>query len=434
MAAILPLCCQPPSTSALKFNFTAFTGGDTNITYEEAFPADNAIQLTRNLLGSTLNSSVGRATYNSPLPLWDPISRNLTDFQTHFVFSIFSQFKDGYGDGFAFFLAPFNSKLPPATPGGTLGLTDGPHALNTTANHFVAVEFDIFSNDFDPLPLGRHLGIDEFLPNGSLDSHLFQKMKESSLLNWETRYKIAKGLASGLLYLHEEWEQCVVHRDIKSSNIMLDSNFNAKLGDFGLARLVDHDKGSQTTLLAGTMGYLAPECVVTGKASRESDVFSFGVVLLEIATGRRPAVKVEGDGKLVEWVWELYGDGRLTMMEGGPDRRLDGEYDVEEMERLLMVGLCCAHPDSSSRPSVRQAVQLLNFEAPVPVLPVNMPVASYGGGDQMREGSFGVSTSTMMTMADADLQRRHVSCDFDGSNGVATSPLGKNGSNNAVTF
>ena len=133
-------------------------------------------------------------------------------------------------------------------------------------------------------------------------------------LTWTVRYKIAHGLASSLFYLHEEWEQCVVHRDIKSSNIMLDSNFNVKLGDFGLARFADHESGLQTTVLAGTMGYMAPECVTTEKASKESDVYSFGVVMLEICCGGRRTVErnVElSKVNLVEWVWNLYGEGHV---------------------------------------------------------------------------------------------------------------------------
>ncbi|MBA0701814.1 hypothetical protein Goari_027535, partial [Gossypium aridum] len=108
----------------------------------------------------------------------------------------------------------------------------------------------------------------EFMPNGSLDSHLFGRR---SALTWSVRYRISLGLASALLYLHEEWEQCVVHRDIKSSNVMLDSSFNVKLGDFGLAKLMDHELGPKTTGLAGTLGYLAPEYISTGRASKESD-------------------------------------------------------------------------------------------------------------------------------------------------------------------
>ena len=111
-------------------------------------------------------------------------------------------------------------------------------------------------------------------------------------------------MASVLLYLHKEWGQCVVHRDIKSSNVMLDSSFNPKLGDFGLARLVDHGKGSQTTVLAGRMGHMAPECVIKGKAGKESDVFSFGMIALKIACGRRPInARVQEDQvRTVEWV------------------------------------------------------------------------------------------------------------------------------------
>ncbi|KAM7474823.1 hypothetical protein LguiB_022066 [Lonicera macranthoides] len=213
----------------------------------------------------------------------------------------------------------------------------------------------------------------EYMPNGSLDSHLF---KESGFLTWAMRYSITKGLASALLYLHEEWEQCVLHRDIKSSNIMLDSSFNAKLGDFGLARLVDHGKGAQTTLLAGTMGYMAPECVMTGKASKGSDVYSFGIVALEIASGLKPIDRkgVEGQVRLVDRIWDLYGLGKLVE---GADPKLCGDFDETQMECLMIVGLWCAHPDHSLRPSIRQAMQVLCFEAPLPNLPSAMPVPTY---------------------------------------------------------
>ncbi|KAK9938011.1 hypothetical protein M0R45_014773 [Rubus argutus] len=211
----------------------------------------------------------------------------------------------------------------------------------------------------------------EFMSNGSLDSHLF---KEKSLLSWEVRYKIAHGLASGLLYLHQEWEQCVLHRDIKSSNVMLDSNFNTKLGDFGLARLVDHGKLSQTTIVAGTMGYMAMEYVTTGKASKESDVYSFGVVALEIACGRR-VIDPKFEGKqinMVEWVWELYGEGKIIE---AADPKLCADFDEKQMECLMMVGLWCAHPDCNSRPLIQQAIQVLNLEVPLPNLPSKKPVA-----------------------------------------------------------
>ncbi|QCD84205.1 serine/threonine kinase [Vigna unguiculata] len=135
----------------------------------------------------------------------------------------------------------------------------------------------------------------EYMSNGSLDSCLFGGGK---FLSWKMRYNVALGLASALLYLQEEWEKCVVHGDIKSSNIMLDSNFNPKLGDFGQAMLVDHDKGSET------MGYIAPECMNTGQARKESDIFSFGIVMLEIATERKGIQHedMEGEVSVVEWV------------------------------------------------------------------------------------------------------------------------------------
>ncbi|KAI8532439.1 hypothetical protein RHMOL_Rhmol11G0214400 [Rhododendron molle] len=225
---------------------------------------------------------------------------------------------------------------------------------------------------------GSKQGIKEYATEvkiiSRLDFHLFQG---KSLLTWGTRYKIAQGLASALLYLHEEWEQCVVHRDVKSSNVMLDSKFNAKLGDFGLARFVDHEKQPETTLLAGTMGYLAPECMVTGKASKESDVYSFGIVALEIACGRKPLdSKVpESQMILVEWVWDLYGMGRLLE---AVDAKLGLDFDEQEIERLMIVGLWCAHPDHNFRPKIRDAIHaLISFEAPLPILPPKLLVLSF---------------------------------------------------------
>jgi hypothetical protein len=220
---------------------------------------------------------------------------------------------------------------------------------------------------------GEFLLVYVFMPNGSLDAHLFGKR---SPLPWVVRYKISHGLASALLYLHEEWEQCVVHRDIKSSNVMLDSSFTVKLGDFGLARLMDHGLGSQTTGLAGTLGYMAPEYISTGRASKESDVYSFGVVALEIATGRRSADRMEEDSDigLVQWVWNLYGRGDLLL---AVDGKLQNDFDEKQVECLIIVGLWCAHPDRSLRPSIRQAIHVLNFEATMPNLPTQMPVPMY---------------------------------------------------------
>ncbi|XP_066392387.1 L-type lectin-domain containing receptor kinase IX.1-like [Miscanthus floridulus] len=215
----------------------------------------------------------------------------------------------------------------------------------------------------------------ELMSNGSLDTHLYNPVV---LLTWPVRFKIVLELGSALLYLHQEWEQCVVHRDVKPSNIMLDASFGAKLGDFGLARLVDHGRGSHTTNLAGTLGYMDPECLVTGRAGPESDVYSFGVVLLEIACGRPPVVldqvhQDQGRTRLVEWVWGLYGRG--SVLEAA-DERMDGEFDHGEMERVMVVGLACAHPDPSLRPSIRQA-SVTQCEVTLPTLPEKMPTPKY---------------------------------------------------------
>ncbi|CAM0948990.1 unnamed protein product [Alopecurus aequalis] len=211
----------------------------------------------------------------------------------------------------------------------------------------------------------------ELMSNGSLDTHLY---KPDHLLPWTVRYEVALGLGSALMYLHQETEQCVVHRDVKPSNIMLDVSFNAKLGDFGLARFVCDGRGSLTTGAAGTLGYMDPKCMLSGTAGKESDVYSFGVVLLEITCCRRPAVARDDDEgaiiHLLQWVWEAYGGGAILE---AADARLDGKFEEQEMERVMVVGLWCGHPDPGMRPSIRQAVSVLRLEAPLPSLPAKMP-------------------------------------------------------------
>lgn len=226
---------------------------------------------------------------------------------------------------------------------------------------------------------GEILLVYDLMPNGSLDKALFESRMP---LPWPYRHKILLGVASALAYLHQECENQVIHRDVKTSNIMLDEGFNARLGDFGLARQIEHDKSPDATVAAGTMGYLAPEYLLTGRATEKTDVFSYGAVVLEVASGRKPiekdanlvANKAGTSGNLVEWVWSLHREGRLLM---AADARLDGEFDEAEMIKVLMVGLACSHPDPSARPTMRGVVQMLVGEAEVPVVPRTKPSMNF---------------------------------------------------------
>ncbi|KAG4989644.1 hypothetical protein AAZX31_11G217800 [Glycine max] len=228
---------------------------------------------------------------------------------------------------------------------------------------------------------GEILLVYDLMPNGSLDKALYESRMA---LSWPHRLKILLGVSSVLAYLHHECENQVIHRDIKTSNIMLDEGFNARLGDFGLARQTEHDKSPDATVAAGTMGYLAPEYVLTGRATEKTDVFSYGAVVLEVASGRRPIEKDDdaaaGNGKvgissnLVEWVWSLHQDGKLLT---AADPRLEGEFEEGEMRKVLLIGLACSHPDSMARPTMRCVVQMLLGEAEVPIVPRAKPSTSY---------------------------------------------------------
>nr|CAB3458408.1 unnamed protein product [Digitaria exilis] len=212
---------------------------------------------------------------------------------------------------------------------------------------------------------GELLLVYDYMANGSLDKYLYGQQMPT--LSWNERYKIVKGVAASLLYLHEDWEQVVIHRDIKASNVLLDHEMNGRLGDFGLARLYDHGTDPQTTHVVGTMGYLAPELVRTGKATPLTDVFSFGVFLLEVACGRRPIDRDDGNNRvvLVDRVIEHHRAGSILDV---VDPRLVGKYETEEATLVLKLALMCAHPMPNVRPSMRRVVQYLDSNQPVPDL------------------------------------------------------------------
>lgn len=210
---------------------------------------------------------------------------------------------------------------------------------------------------------GELLLVYDYMPNGSLDKFLFSNDKP--ILNWAQRYRIIRGVASALLYLHEEWEQVVLHRDVKASNVLLDADLNGRLGDFGLAKLYDHGANPETTHVVGTVGYLAPELTRIGKATTNSDVFAFGAFILEVACGRRP-IQPQQSPKgvvLVDWVFENWKEGAILQTS---DPRLGGDYSEEEMELVLKLGLLCSGFNATTRPSMRQVMQYLDGDVPLP--------------------------------------------------------------------
>ncbi|KAF7014295.1 hypothetical protein CFC21_028313 [Triticum aestivum] len=230
---------------------------------------------------------------------------------------------------------------------------------------------------------GELLLVYEYMENGSLDKYLYNKNKPA--LHLSERYRIIRDVASSLLYLHEEWEQIVIHRDIKASNVLLDSRMIGRLGDFGLARLYDHGTVTTTTHVVGTMGYLAPELIRTGKATPLTDVFAFGVFLLEVACGRRPI----GSSKditqvvLVDWVLEHHRSGSIL---DAVDPCLMGNFNTEEASILLKLGLLCAYPSPTGRPSMRKVMQYLDRDQSIPDL--SPTYASYSTIAMMQNEGF----------------------------------------------
>ncbi|XP_060188879.1 receptor-like serine/threonine-protein kinase At1g78530 [Lycium barbarum] len=202
-----------------------------------------------------------------------------------------------------------------------------------------------------------NLLIYELMPNGSLDVVLHGKFAAQKVLDWPSRYKIAVGAARGLSYLHHDCIPHVIHRDIKSSNILLDHNMEARVSDFGLATLMEPDKTHVSTLVAGTFGYLAPEYFDSGKATVKGDVYSFGVVLLELLTGKKPTDEsfLEEGTRLVTWVKAVVQEKREEYV---LDRNLK-EFPIDEINHVFNIALMCLEADPCIRPTMAEVAIML---------------------------------------------------------------------------
>ncbi|XP_051148824.1 protein NSP-INTERACTING KINASE 3-like [Andrographis paniculata] len=193
-----------------------------------------------------------------------------------------------------------------------------------------------------------------YMPNGSVASRLKENTHGRPVLDWSRRKRIALGTARGLVYLHEQCDPKVIHRDVKAANILLDEDFEAVVGDFGLAKLLDREDSHVTTAVRGTVGHIAPEYLSTGQSSEKTDVFGFGILLLELITGEKAVT--DKKGVILDWVRKLHEEGKLSLM---VDRHLRNEFEAAELEELVEVALLCTQFNPWRRPTMSQALRML---------------------------------------------------------------------------
>ncbi|KAK4799123.1 hypothetical protein SAY86_024488 [Trapa natans] len=199
-----------------------------------------------------------------------------------------------------------------------------------------------------------------FMANGSVASCLRERSVSQPPLSWLNRKRIALGAARGLAYLHDHCDPKIIHRDVKAANILLDEEFEAVVGDFGLAKLMDYKDTHVTTAVRGTIGHIAPEYLSTGKSSEKTDVFGYGVMLLELITGQRAfdlaRLANDDDVMLLDWVKGLLKDKKLEKL---VDFDLEGNYTDDEVEKLIQVALLCTQSNPMERPKMSEVVRML---------------------------------------------------------------------------
>ncbi|KAK1663239.1 hypothetical protein QYE76_051398 [Lolium multiflorum] len=224
----------------------------------------------------------------------------------------------------------------------------------------------------------KRLLVYEYMPNGSLEAHLFKE--KSSLLTWNARYQIVLGIAKGLAYLHEECEDCIIHCDIKPENILLDAELCPKIADFGMAKLLGREFNSALTTVRGTMGYLAPEWISGLPITKKADVYSFGIVLFEIISGRRSTQRMKfGNHRY----FPLYAAAQVN--EGEVlcllDGRLEGDANLKELDVTCRVACWCIQDEENDRPSMGQVVRMLEGVISTEMPPIPASIQNLIEGD-----------------------------------------------------
>ncbi|KAG4377144.1 hypothetical protein GLYMA_18G046400v4 [Glycine max] len=239
----------------------------------------------------------------------------------------------------------------------------------------------------------------EYMANASLDKFLFGKRKGS--LNWKQRYDIILGTARGLAYLHEEFHVSIIHRDIKSGNILLDEELQPKISDFGLVKLLPGDQSHLSTRFAGTLGYTAPEYALHGQLSEKADTYSYGIVVLEIISGQKSidakVVDDDEDEYLLRQAWKLYERGMHVEL---VDKSLDSNsYDAEEVKKVISIALLCTQASAAMRPALSEVVVLLSSNDLLEHMRPSMPIFIESNLRPHRD--FSASTGSSTTYATA---------------------------------
>ncbi|KAL8096179.1 PTI1-like tyrosine-protein kinase At3g15890 [Apium graveolens] len=240
-------------------------------------------------------------------------------------------------------------------------------SMNSKAEMEFAVEVEVLGRVRHQNLLGlrgycadadQRLIVYDYMPNLSLLSHLHGQYATDVKLDWKRRMKIAIGSAEGLVYLHHEVSPHIIHRDVKASNVLLNSNFEPLVADFGFAKLIPEGVSHMTTRVKGTLGYLAPEYAMWGKVSESCDVYSFGILLLELVTGRKPIERLPGGVRrtITEWAEPLIANGKFKDL---VDPKLAGNFDEIQLKRAIHVASLCVQSEPVSRPKMKEVAELL---------------------------------------------------------------------------